>query len=96
MLHLNFKENLAHPAHPPNVAPPPQVICSTPFIGGRLRSSNRALPLAATFRSAVATAAEVLQVASDDSQVADPDRRTVNRRKRRQQNELREPVPAAA
>lgn len=41
------------------------------------------------------TAAEVLQVASDDSQVTDPDRRTVNRRKRRQQSDLREPVPAA-
>jgi hypothetical protein len=41
-----------------------------------------------------ATAAEVLQVAGDDTQVANPDRRTVNRRKRRQQMELREAVPA--
>jgi methanogenic corrinoid protein MtbC1 len=32
-----------------------------------------------------ATAAEVLQVASDESQVANPDRRTVNRRKRKYQ-----------
>lgn len=32
-----------------------------------------------------ATAAEALQVAADESQVANPDRRTVNRRKRRQQ-----------
>jgi methanogenic corrinoid protein MtbC1 len=31
------------------------------------------------------TAAEALQVAADESQVANPDRRTVNRRKRRQQ-----------
>jgi methanogenic corrinoid protein MtbC1 len=41
-----------------------------------------------------ATAAEVLQVAGDDTQVANPDRRTVNRRKRRQHTETREPVPA--
>jgi methanogenic corrinoid protein MtbC1 len=33
-----------------------------------------------------ATAADVLQVAADESQVAQPDRRTVNRRKRRYQN----------
>jgi hypothetical protein len=33
-------------------------------------------------------------VAGDDTQVANPDRRTVNRRKRRQQMELREAVPA--
>jgi methanogenic corrinoid protein MtbC1 len=39
-----------------------------------------------------ATAAEVLRVAGDESQVADPDRRTVNRRKRRQQSECREAV----
>ena len=32
-----------------------------------------------------ATAAEVLQVAADESRVANPDRRTVNRRKRRYQ-----------
>ncbi len=32
-----------------------------------------------------ATAADALQVAADESQVANPDRRTVNRRKRRQQ-----------
>ena len=31
-----------------------------------------------------ATAGEILQVAADEDQVADPDRRTVNRRKRRQ------------
>jgi methanogenic corrinoid protein MtbC1 len=36
-----------------------------------------------------ATAAEVLQVAAADTQVANPDRRTVNRRKRRQQAEAR-------
>ena len=42
-----------------------------------------------------ATAAEVLQVADDDNQVANPDRRTVNRRKRRQQIETREPIHAA-
>ena len=42
-----------------------------------------------------ATAAEVLHVAADESQVANPDRRTVNRRKRRQQSELHEPIPAA-
>jgi MerR family transcriptional regulator, light-induced transcriptional regulator len=41
------------------------------------------------------TAAEVLHVAADESQVSDPDRRTVNRRKRRQQSMLHEPVPAA-
>jgi methanogenic corrinoid protein MtbC1 len=39
-----------------------------------------------------ATAGEVLQVAADDSQVANPDRRTVNRRKRRRQIELQETV----
>lgn len=33
-----------------------------------------------------ATAADALRVAADESQVADPERRTVNRRKRRQQN----------
>lgn len=37
-----------------------------------------------------ATAAEVLQVAADESQVAQPDRRTVNRRKRRYQNASQE------
>ena len=42
-----------------------------------------------------ATAAEVLQVAADESQVARPDRRTVNRRKRRQQSESHEPVHAS-
>jgi methanogenic corrinoid protein MtbC1 len=36
------------------------------------------------------TAAEALQVAADESQVANPDRRTVNRRKRRQQAAARE------
>ncbi len=41
------------------------------------------------------TAAEVLQVAADDTQVADPDRRTVNRRKRRQQAEARAAVSVA-
>ncbi len=41
------------------------------------------------------TAAEVLQVAADESQVANPDRRTVNRRKRRQQSEAREPAATA-
>ncbi len=41
------------------------------------------------------TAAEVLHVAADESQVAHLDRRTVNRRKRRQQSEAREPVHAA-
>ncbi len=41
-----------------------------------------------------ATAAEVLQVAGDESQVSNPDRRTVNRRKRKQQSEMREPVHA--
>lgn len=41
------------------------------------------------------TAAEVLQVACDDHQVTNPDRRTVNRRKRRQQSEAQEPVSAA-
>jgi len=40
------------------------------------------------------TAAEVLQVAADESQVANPDRRTVNRRKRRQQSAALEPVRA--
>lgn len=42
-----------------------------------------------------ATAADVLQVAGDDTQVANPDRRTVNRRKRRQQMELHQPVSTA-
>jgi MerR family transcriptional regulator, light-induced transcriptional regulator len=42
-----------------------------------------------------ATAAEVLQVAADDAQVAHPDRRTVNRRKRRQQSESYDPIHAA-
>jgi methanogenic corrinoid protein MtbC1 len=42
-----------------------------------------------------ATAGEVLQVAADDAQVANPDRRTVNRRKRKQQLEAREPVSVA-
>ena len=42
-----------------------------------------------------ATAADVLQVAADESQVANPDRRTVNRRRRRQQSELHEPIHAA-
>jgi methanogenic corrinoid protein MtbC1 len=41
-----------------------------------------------------ATAGEVLQVAADESQVANPDRRTVNRRKRRQQSESHEAVHA--
>ncbi len=41
------------------------------------------------------TAAEVLHVAADESQVANFDRRTVNRRKRRQQSEAREPVHVA-
>ena len=39
-----------------------------------------------------ATAGEVLQVAGDESQVANPDRRTVNRRKRRQQSESHQAV----
>jgi methanogenic corrinoid protein MtbC1 len=42
-----------------------------------------------------ATAAEVLQVAADESQVANPDRRTVNRRKRRYQNSPQETAAAA-
>jgi methanogenic corrinoid protein MtbC1 len=41
------------------------------------------------------TAAEVLLVAGDESQVANPDRRTVNRRKRRYQNALQQAAPAA-
>jgi methanogenic corrinoid protein MtbC1 len=41
------------------------------------------------------TAAEVLQVAGDESQATNQDRRTVNRRKRRQQSETREAVPVA-
>ena len=41
-----------------------------------------------------ATAAEVLQVAGDDSQVANPDRRTVNRRKRKYQAMPAEEVEA--
>jgi methanogenic corrinoid protein MtbC1 len=41
------------------------------------------------------TAADVLQVAGDESQAANQDRRTVNRRKRRQQSEAREAVPVA-
>jgi methanogenic corrinoid protein MtbC1 len=36
------------------------------------------------------TAADVLQVAADESQVANPDRRTVNRRKRKYQSSLEE------
>ncbi len=42
-----------------------------------------------------ATASEVLQVAADESQVAHPDRRTVNRRKRRRQSESQEPIHAS-
>ncbi|MBN1508935.1 MAG: cobalamin-dependent protein [Sedimentisphaerales bacterium] len=42
-----------------------------------------------------ATAAEVLQVAADESQVANPDRRTVNRRKRKYQAVPIEHVGAA-
>lgn len=42
-----------------------------------------------------ATAAEVLQVACDDQQISNPERRTVNRRKRRQQSEARDAVSAA-
>lgn len=42
-----------------------------------------------------ATAADVLQVAADDSQVANPDRRTVNRRKRKYQAATAEEVGAA-
>jgi methanogenic corrinoid protein MtbC1 len=42
-----------------------------------------------------ATAAEVLQVAGDESQVVNVDRRTVNRRKRRQQSASPEPVHTA-
>jgi methanogenic corrinoid protein MtbC1 len=42
-----------------------------------------------------ATAAEVLQVAGDDTQVTNPDRRTVNRRKRRLQSEAREAMHVA-
>jgi methanogenic corrinoid protein MtbC1 len=42
-----------------------------------------------------ATAAEALQVAADESQVADPNRRTLNRRKRRQRA-MEEPVEAAS
>lgn len=41
-----------------------------------------------------ATAAEVLAVAADESQVATPDRRTVNRRKRRRQNAAEEALQA--
>ncbi len=41
-----------------------------------------------------ATAAEVLQVAADDTQVANPDRRTVNRRKRKYQSVQAEQVGA--
>ena len=36
------------------------------------------------------TYAEALQVAADETQVADPERRTVNRRKRKQQNAAQE------
>lgn len=43
-----------------------------------------------------ATAAEALQVAADESQVANPDRRTVNRRKRRQQAAAQETAHATA
>ena len=42
------------------------------------------------------TAAEALQVAADESQVARPDRRTVNRRKRRQQMAKAEAAAAMA
>lgn len=42
------------------------------------------------------TAAEALQVAADESQVAHPDRRTVNRRKRRQQMAKAEAATAMA
>ena len=42
-----------------------------------------------------ATPAEVLQVAGDESQAANVDRRTVNRRKRRQQSASAEPIHAA-
>jgi len=42
-----------------------------------------------------ATAAEVLQVAADDTQVANPDRRTVNRRKRKYQPAPAEEIGAA-
>ncbi len=41
------------------------------------------------------TAAEVLQVAGDESQATNQDRRTVNRRKRRQQSEAREAMQVA-
>ena len=41
-----------------------------------------------------ATAAEVLQVAADDTQVANPDRRTVNRRKRKYQAAQAEEIGA--
>jgi methanogenic corrinoid protein MtbC1 len=41
------------------------------------------------------TAAEVLQVAGDEAQVVHEDRRTVNRRKRKQQSETREAVQVA-
>lgn len=43
-----------------------------------------------------ATAAEVLQVAGDESQVANPDRRTVNRRKRKYQEAQREQAGTVA
>jgi methanogenic corrinoid protein MtbC1 len=43
-----------------------------------------------------ATAAEALQVAADETQVAHPERRTVNRRKRRQQNAAAEAAGATA
>jgi MerR family transcriptional regulator, light-induced transcriptional regulator len=41
-----------------------------------------------------ATAADALRVAADESQVADPKRRTVNRRKRKQQNTAQETADA--
>jgi methanogenic corrinoid protein MtbC1 len=43
-----------------------------------------------------ATAAEVLQVAADESQVANPDRRTVNRRKRKYQATQQEQASVTA
>ena len=41
-----------------------------------------------------ASAAEVLRVAADETQVSNPDRRTVNRRKRKQQSQSRQAVHA--
>jgi len=43
-----------------------------------------------------ATAADALKVAADESQVADPERRTVNRRRRRLQNADQEVAGAMA